>query len=66
MKRRSTGWGGEILNSVWEFLKNIVIFQHLLARRKILSMSTHYEVGSDSLVDIAIRYGLDGPGIESR
>ena len=61
MKRRSPGWRREVLNSGWSFLRNIIIFQYLLARRRIISRPTRCEVGRDSSVGIATRYGLDGP-----
>ena len=32
----------------------------------VLTKNSHTYVGRDSVVGIAIRYGLDGPGIESR
>ena len=39
----------------------------LLKERSVLCNKTlNYWMGQDSSVDIATRYGLDGPGIESR
>jgi hypothetical protein len=56
----------EFWNTVWRFLRNIFIFQHLLAPLKIISWPTRYEVGRVSAVGIAARYGMDGTEIESR
>ena len=36
------------------------------AFKGLISHSTSYIVGRDSSVGIATRYGLDGPGVESR
>jgi len=58
--------GTEFWNTVWRFLRNITIFQHLLAQLKIVSWPTHYEVCRVSAVGIATRYGMDDPEIESR
>ena len=56
----------EFWNTVWIFLRNIIIFQHVSAQLKIVSWLTRYEIGRVSAVGIATRYGMDGPEIESR
>ena len=45
-------------------LKYIVI--HSDTRKKQILLPTCTDVGRDSSVGIATRYGLDGPGIETR
>jgi hypothetical protein len=50
-----------VVNAVWIHLSD-----HCLCEHQTINISIIYRVGQDSSVGIATRYGLDGPGIESR
>jgi len=71
LKAKDKRWGGSELNTWWAPLKALMIFwvldnEGISSWAENLTKSFFRSWSRDNSVHIAARYGLDGPGIESR